>query len=86
MRPVVDGETLSGHGIKPNYPSLWVGDGVGAGGGRMVCTIDAFHEASVTIRADGAVELLIGYASEMQTPVGLTVTNGIVEYDDGQTP
>jgi hypothetical protein len=57
---------------------------IGEGTGRTICTIEAFHQASVTIREDGAVELLIGYMMpEMQTPVGLTITNGVVEYDDG---
>ena len=84
MRRVIDGEMVSGHGVAPNYPSLVVSDRIGEGTGRTICTIEAFHQASVTIREDGAVELLIGYMMpEMQTPVGLTITNGVVEYDDG---
>lgn len=83
MRRVVDGETVSGYSKDhPNVPELLVFDGIGAGNGRLICAITSFHQASVTVRSDGGIELLMGHREVPQTPVGLTVTNGIVLYSD----
>ena len=77
MRWVRDGETVSGNG------ELLVFDGIGAGHGRLICRIVGFHQASVTV-VDRAIELLIGRAEADQTPVCLTVKNGIVLWNDGR--
>jgi hypothetical protein len=84
MRRVVDGETVSGHGKAPNFPELLVFDGIGPADGRLICSIESFHEASITLRPDGATELLIGHIEANQMPVSLTITNGIVLYSDGR--
>jgi hypothetical protein len=57
MRPVKDGETLTGHGNpRDGYGEICVMDGIGHGGGSLICGIEGFHSVTVKIK-DEATEL-----------------------------
>lgn len=87
MRPVVDGETVSGIGTvlngAPTFPELLIFDGIGAGNGRLVCAVTTFHKADIAVKGVRTVELLICRHDLDQTPFSLRVENGIVVYDEG---
>jgi hypothetical protein len=76
MRKVIDGERLSGHGDgSGEYPEILISDGIGAGTGSMICSIQSFHWADVVVKG-GKTELWF------ENRLCLSIPNGIVEYTE----
>lgn len=74
MRQVIDGERLSGHRNGSGHdPVIYVADGIGEGGGSMICAIQSFHWADVIVSGD-MTELVF------EGKVRLAISSGIVQY------
>jgi hypothetical protein len=74
LRKVIDGERLSGHGnAAVGYPEILIYDGVGVGGGSLICSIRGFHSADVVVKGAGT-ELWF------ENRVCLAIPEGIVKY------
>ena len=74
LRKVIDGERLSGHGnAAVGYPEILIYDGIGAGQGSMICSIQSFHWADVVVKG-GQTELWF------ENGVCLAIPEGLVEY------
>jgi hypothetical protein len=75
-RPVVDGESLTGHGGRiGEYPEIHICSGQGPGGGALMCAIAAFHWANVKIRRnkvelwiEGKTRIVIEHAVVLYAP------------------
>ena|ERR1035437_4938462 len=79
-RNVVNGERLSGAGNEARgYPEIFVKDGIGPGGGSLMCVIHAFKSADVVVQ--GGVTRLI-----LEGKTTVTVSSGVVEYNPAGVP
>jgi len=78
MREVIDGERLSGHGsVAAGYPEICIRDGIGVGGGALICSIQYFHWVDVSVTGEGT-EL------SFEDKACVAIRNGIVLYADGR--
>jgi hypothetical protein len=76
MRPVIDGERLSGHRNRfGEHPTIISYDGQGPGGGSAICSIECFHWAIVHVEGD-ATRLSFG------NKTCLTISGGGVKYSE----
>ena len=74
LRNVIDGERLSGHGsAAEGFPEIVIYDGIGAGNGSMICSIESFHWVTVKVK---------GRTTELwfENKVCLAVPNAVVRY------
>jgi hypothetical protein len=77
MRNVINGERLSGHrtGAGTTYPEILILDRPEYG--SMICTIESFHWADVTIKGK-TIELCF------EGKVDLAIRGGVVQYAESE--